>query len=155
MFSESAFPSTLLTFCSHTKYGSCPKYSIFFTHSRHCTDYSFPSTSLDNPYPSFMHIEENPLLLLYCIPQRGGKCPHHSGRHLSDGTAPTLISPDFLKTRRGSGSWHDYGEPHLHWASLFSLSVNGIICLKRDISDVPQNRNTSLFFPSLHLLHIF
>lgn len=70
-FSESAFPSTLLTFCSHTKYGSCPKYSIFFTHSCHCTDYSFPSTSLDNPYPSFMHIEENPLLLLYCIlPER-------------------------------------------------------------------------------------
>ena len=36
--------------------------------------------------------------------QRGGKCPHHSGRHLSDGTAPSLIIPDFLKTRRGCGS---------------------------------------------------
>ena len=62
MFSESAFLSTLLTFCSHTKDGSCPKYSVFFTHSCHCTDYSFPSTSPDNPYPSFMYMEENPLL---------------------------------------------------------------------------------------------
>ena len=67
MFSESAFLSTLLTFCSHTKDGSCPKYSVFFTHSCHCTDYSFLSTSPDNPYPSFMYMEENPLLpaLLY------------------------------------------------------------------------------------------
>ena len=90
--------------------------------------------------------------------QRGGKCPRHSGRHLSDGTAPNLIIPDFLllKTRRGGGSWHDYGEPHVHWASFFFfLLLNGVICLKRDISYVPQNRNTSLFFPSLCLLHIF
>ena len=83
--------------------------------------------------------------------QRGGKCPRHSGRHLSDGTAPSLIIPDFLKTRRGRGSWHDYGEPHVHWISLFFLLVNGVICLKRDISDRPskQKHLSFLSFPSL------
>lgn len=75
MFSESAFLSTLLTFCSHTKDGSCPKYSVFFTHSCHCTDYSFPSTSPDNPHPSFMYIEENPLLPALLYPPREEEMP--------------------------------------------------------------------------------
>ena len=47
----------------------------------------------------------------------------------------------------------------LWWAScplgFFVFSFSEWSCLKRDVSDVPQNRNTSLFFPSLRLLQIF
>ena len=86
--------------------------------------------------------------------QRGGKCPRHSGRHLSDGTAPNLIIPDFLllKTRRGGGSWHDYGEPHVHWASFFFFPFTEWSYLSQKRHFLCPSKQKHLSFLSLPLL---
>lgn len=106
-----------------------------------------------------MYIEENPLLPALLYPPREEENAHIT---LADTFQMALHQTSsfltFCSSKPEGAVAADMTMVSLMSTGplfFFFLLLNGVICLKRDISYVPQNRNTSLFFPSLCLLHIF